>query len=80
MWVSLSTKACITKRLLNPRHDAFFAEDLEQVVEDRAGGFAGHGQAAGMLGSLHAGVNALAFFRRKPGASGRPCIKPSTLK
>ena len=35
-----------SQRLLNPRHDAFFAEDLEQVVEAGAGGFAGHGQLA----------------------------------
>jgi hypothetical protein len=27
----------------NLLHDAFLAEDLEQVVEVRAGGFAGHG-------------------------------------
>ena len=66
--------------LFNPRHDAFFAEDLEQVVEAGAGGFAGHGQAAGMLVGFHAGVNAPAFIRRKPGASGWPCIRPSTLK
>jgi len=43
------------QRLLNPRHDAFFSEDLEQVVEAWGGGFAGHGQAAGM--HQHAGFN-----------------------
>ena len=36
------------QRLLNPRHDAFFAENLEQVVEAGAGGLAGHSQPAGM--------------------------------
>ena len=29
------------QRLFNPRHHAFFAEDLEQVVEAGAGGLAG---------------------------------------
>ena len=36
------------KPFFNPRQHAFFAEDLEQVVEAGAGGFAGHGQPAGM--------------------------------
>ena len=44
------------QRLLNPRHDALLAENLEQVVEARAGGFAGHGQPAGM--HQHAGFYA----------------------
>jgi hypothetical protein len=46
----------------NPRHDAFFAEDLEQVVEAGAGGFA----------ITASPIYAAAFARRKPGASGRP--------
>ena len=44
------------QRLLNPRHDTFFAENLEQVVEAGAGGFAGHGQTAGM--HQHTGFHA----------------------
>src|ERR1035437_5914728 len=48
------------KRLLNPRQHAFFAEDLEQVVEAGAGGFAGHGQSAGM--HQHTG-----FHAQRPG-------------
>jgi len=74
---------CLTHRrqcLLNSRQHAFFAEDLEQMIEAGAGGFASHGQTAGMLIAYHAGVNAPTLIRRKPGASGSPCIKPSTLK
>ena len=47
------------QRLFNPRHDAFFAEDLQQVVEAGAGDFAGQGQTAGT--HQHAGFHAQRF-------------------
>ena len=60
------------QRLLNPRQDALFAEDLEQVVKAGAGGFAGHGQPAGM--HQHAACNVV-WFRvhdKFPGDGRRP--------
>jgi hypothetical protein len=52
----LTSKIYIAQCLFNPRHDAFFAEDLEQVVDAGAGSFAGRGQPAGM--HQHAGFHA----------------------
>ena len=69
------------QRFFNPLPPAFFAQHFEQMIQARAVGIAGDGEARRVdeRAGFHA-YYAATFARRKPGASGSPCIKPSTLK
>jgi len=59
---------------LNPSERLFFAQDFEQMIQARAVGIAGGGEARQVdeHAGFHAGVNAPVFTRRNPGASGSP--------
>jgi len=64
----------ILHRPLNPRQCFFFAKNFEQMIQARAVGIAGGGEARRVdeHAGFHAGVNAPVFIRRNPGASGSP--------
>ena len=63
----------MNERPFNPRQRFFFAQNFEQMIQARAIGIVGDGEARRV--DEHAGFHifyAATFARRNPGASGSP--------